>query len=362
MFCSQLGWALFLGVAALNGIFAIRFVEPTRAEQDDFNSLLTTLEFADEMDTQLEGFRQELQGELLSESLVYNSRIHRKLYQRERPCNAQFANLTTQELQDLITTFFGLVIPPGSGLQTDLTALTGVIEYDLIIAKVCLSCADITEAMIGSAAFTSNSSYGFPTYCSADSYGYNAMHSALVIAPVDPSTGKIFTGKLRGMVVGHGLTPDVNQGPSDLWPNNITEALHGNNASVDNIFNTFIDTIVPLIAAASGAIGVEPDYIGYGASKDYNRTFFAPLPYKQAFAVTYLAAQQYISNVTNGCTMLDNVATVTGFSEGGYSCIPGALAMEQNGVKILSLHPGGGPLEPNLEAGFGFGKALFGLK
>ena len=356
MFRLQLATVLLFGGAILHASFATRFDEPTSSWKDDYESLFTP-EFAAEMDIQLQRFSQELQDDLFSESHVYDQ-IRRKLYQQERPCNAQFSNVTAQEIQDMITTFLGSFLPAGNEFQGALSALMGVIKYDLVVAKVCLSCADITEAMLGSAAYTSTSPYGFPTYCSSNSYGYNAMHSALVLAPVDPSTGEIFTGKLRGMVVGHGLTTDVNQGPSDLWPDSVTEALHGSNATVANIFNTFHDFLVTVVAATSGAIGVQPDYIGYGESKDYNRTFFAHLPYKQAFGISYLAAQQYVANITNGCTMLDNAATVTGFSEGGYSCILGALAMEQNGVKILTLYPGSGPLEPNLEAGFGFGKAV----
>ena len=129
-----------------------------------------------------------------------------------------------------------------------------------------------------------------------------------------------------------------------------------------NTYNTFIYFLVTATVAANGAIGVRPDYICFGASKEFNRTFFAHLPYKQAFGVSYLAAQRFIANVTKGCTMLDNAATVADFFEGVYSSILGALAMEQNGVKILSLYSGGGPVEPNLEMDFGLCKTLlFGL-
>ena len=166
----------------------------------------------------------------------------------------------------------------------------------------------------------------------------------------------MLTGKLQGMAGGHVLATDVSQGPTDKWPDSVSDALHGNNNSFA-VYLTFIDFLVTATAAANGMIGVQPDYIGYGASKEYNRTFLAHLPYKQAFGVSYLAAQQYVASTTNGRSLLDNVATVTGFSEGGYSSILGSLALEQNGVKILSLHSGGGPIELNLQMGFGLCKS-----
>jgi hypothetical protein len=48
------------------------------------------------------------------------------------------------------------------------------------------------------------------------------------------------------------------------------------------------------------------------------------------------------------------VATVSGYSEGGYAAIPGALALKQIGVSILGLYPGGAPLQPTEQIGFTF--------
>jgi hypothetical protein len=58
----------------------------------------------------------------------------------------------------------------------------------------------------------------------------------------------------------------------------------------------------------------------------------------QAAAQTWLAAKTMITNMTNGCTLVDPVLTVSGASEGGYASIPAAAALERLGNRIYNVY------------------------
>lgn len=57
----------------------------------------------------------------------------------------------------------------------------------------------------------------------------------------------------------------------------------------------------------------------------------------------WLTAQEIVSNMTSGCTELDNAVTVGGYSEGGYASFAISLALNRLGVSILSCNAGGAP-------------------
>ena len=124
----------------------------------------------------------------------------------------------------------------------------------------------------------------------------------------------------------------------------MTEYLATNSAT--DIIAYSVDYLFAAVGAASGAIVVNPDYIGYGQSVDYDRSFAAPLPYAQSFAMSWLATHKYVANSTAGCSELENVATVSGYSEGGYAALPGAFALRQLGVTIWGAYSGGAVYQP----------------
>jgi hypothetical protein len=67
-----------------------------------------------------------------------------------------------------------------------------------------------------------------------------------------------------------------------------------------------------------------------------------------------LATNEYIKSERNGCSELEPVATVTGWSEGGYAAVPGALALQQIGVRILGLYTGGAPFSSTKQIKFAY--------
>ena len=58
----------------------------------------------------------------------------------------------------------------------------------------------------------------------------------------------------------------------------------------------------------------------------------------QAAALTWLAAKSMITEMTNGCTLVDSALTVSGGSEGGYASIPAAAALKRLGNRILNVY------------------------
>lgn len=65
-----------------------------------------------------------------------------------------------------------------------------------------------------------------------------------------------------------------------------------------------------------------------------------------------MAAQEYYRSASNGCSDLEPAFTITGYSEGAYSGICGALALRELGVEILNLYSGGGPFSPEIGVGW----------
>jgi hypothetical protein len=69
-------------------------------------------------------------------------------------------------------------------------------KYDIAVAKVCGACEEYAGLIVDS----SEGEFGFGTLCAQNTYGYSAKHSALVMAPIDPSTNQIMPGLIRGML------------------------------------------------------------------------------------------------------------------------------------------------------------------
>ena len=68
-----------------------------------------------------------------------------------------------------------------------------------------------------------------------------------------------------------------------------------------------------------------------------------------SYRKSWLATKSFVESEFGGCTVLEDVATVTGFSEGGYASVVGALALRDLGVEIKSLRAGGVPFRPETQ-------------
>jgi hypothetical protein len=155
-------------------------------------------------------------------------------------------------------------------------------------------------------------------------------------------------------------TIELSQSPTEFWPVNVTEFLATANATNDSVALAMIDYLVQAVAASGGSIAVTPDFLGYGeSSTTHNRTgtLYSKRTHAQDFATAWLATEKYIQDnaaTTTRCTQLDSVVTTTGYDQGGYAIIPGALALERFGVRIWANFVGGAPIQPILQVGHFF--------
>ena len=284
--------------------------------------------------------------------------MHDRLLASDRACGEEIYRIPAAEISAMLDLFVGELVQDEAQADQAALVLSGVVQYDIAAVKVCASCSDVTEELVGSTeGFSSDSEYGFQTYCADGVYGADATHSAIAFYPIDPETKKLFAGTLRSFILGHSLEIDLSGAPTELLP------VAGVGATVQNpdlpletklyIFRNFLP---PMIASAAGAVSTLPDYLGYGESKDYNRANLMKIPYMQAYTLGFLATRSYLTKASAGCSYLDGVSTLTGFSEGGYSSIVGALTLEALGVRILSVQSGGGPLNLDLNTGYLIGK------
>ena len=81
---------------------------------------------------------------------------------------------------------------------------------------------------------------------------------------------------------------------------------------MNSLLFDYIDHISAMVAASAGAVSITPDYIGYGESVGYNRTFISKIPYEQAISLAWLGTKKYIDDELEGCSFLESTATVTG--------------------------------------------------
>lgn len=221
--------------------------------------------------------------------------------------------------------------------------LLGALEYDLRAVKICGSCEE-TDSKYSFDEMDTEDVYGaYRTYCGKDVYGYSATHSALALLPVDPTSDcrTILSGELRGLVSMRSLTTFGNEtstAPTLMWPrDNSTEELSSLEDDQSTLIS-FLDLLPGTLAASSGVVTVFPDYLGYGESSDFDRhTEFWQEGYMQAAVLSWLAAIETFADFTNGCTIVDNVITVAGASEGGFAAFPAATAMERLGYRILKV-------------------------
>jgi len=269
-----------------------------------------------------------------------------------RNCNEEFSTVTGDEVGSIFDLLIKSIDSLGASFMNETVTVTT--KYNVKLSKVCLKCSQIGLEDLKAEVLSNTSPYGIRSYCSDDKFGWQATHSALVFSPVDISTGKLLTGELRAFLVGHDTAIDVDSGPTDLWSDEISSILNENTRNDSERTSIFESFVSSLVAATSGAVAVMPDYIGYGESKDYDRAYLSPMVYEQAAAVSYAAAKRYISSTSSGCTVLSDVVSITGYGEGGYFAVRGGLALDQNGVTILSSRPGGTPLDLDSQLGFSF--------
>jgi hypothetical protein len=303
--------------------------------------------------------------------------IHRRL--QTRACGDEIGRVSQAEMKELASTLLVYLLNQVGAidlLANTLNYFASSLQYDVVAYKVCGSCAAAQAMLADDAAQQDETVFGsFASYCGADKYGYDAENSALVFVPVttdttDPTKATMAEGSLRSFVNMHLTQISVSGAPTESWPTNLTKVLtlEEGASNVEDILAGYIDYLAPLVAGGSGAVTVLPDYIGYGASLNtHNRTYGFPPTYMQAAVTTWMATKQAIEEDTYGwsiqdgsagCTTMDSVVSVAGVSEGGMAAVAAGPALQQAGVRVLSISAGAAPLDPGQGVEFAIGMYL----
>lgn len=293
--------------------------------------------------------------------------IHRRL--QTSACGDEIGRVSQAEMKALASTLLTYLLTQFGAinlLENTLNYFASSLRYDVVAYKVCGSCAQAQAMLSDEAVVQDESVFGaFASYCGTDKYGSDAQHSALVFVPVtttdttgDLTKATIAEGSLRSFVNMHLTQTSVSGAPTEIWPANLTKVLtfEEGASNVEEVLVNFIDYLGPLVAGGSGAVTVIPDYIGFGASlTTHNRTYGFPPTYMQAAVTSWMATKQAIEEDTYGwsikegtagCTVMDAVVSVAGVSEGGMASIAAGPALQQAGVRVLSINSGAAPLDP----------------
>lgn len=228
------------------------------------------------------------------------------------------------------------------------STVTSIIKYGVHAQVICTSCNEIMQLYSGEEFLTADGKHSFASYCGPERYGHDVVHSALMLVPVDSFTGATIPGQLKTSVSMHETILFQQDIPSEIYPENLVTAIE--NLADESVGLYCI--IGGLIAASSGTINVAPDYIGYGQSYLSPRGYTVLKLYQQAAAVSWLKAKNEVQVMSNGCTMVQNAATIGGYSEGGSSAVAAALAYQAMGLDIIGVSSGAGPFEFNAQIQF----------
>jgi hypothetical protein len=251
------------------------------------------------------------------------------------PCDSVITTVTVEEVKALTDAWIDIILPASDYSEANRTAArqvyTAPLQYDLLVSKVCGSCAEFMDQINASDVTGS-----WTRYCGTDQYGYDATHSALVFHPMDPTAdSKPLAATLNVSMTFQSSRFDLSHAFSTAFPVNVDQTIQALRPNDDALKFVFENAYSLMVAASSGLIAIGPDWIGMGASADFNRTYLTRMPVEQAAVVSWFATQKYTNAVTNGCTAMGGSAVTHGYSSAGADALWGSLTLEQLGVDIV---------------------------
>jgi len=241
----------------------------------------------------------------------------RKLEAPVRECNELVDRYTRDEALEIINDRIMNIEGLDDGTKLFVGMVLGsIVQYGVESWKICASCADLDYVEDES----------FQEYCGSDAYGSDATVSGILFLPLDGDS--IATGPKKGSIWNHPSESDSFYVASEGWGSGSKEATQ--NAA--------------FLVASSGVINLVPDYLGYGESYTFYKSYLIKKAYQTSVVPLYLYAQQVlIPQITNCQTQLSNSVVVNGYSEGGYATVAVSYALSMLGFDILMANAGAGP-------------------
>jgi len=252
-------------------------------------------------------------------------------HEAQNECGQEVASLSKDEIVSLLLEGVDDLDPLAAGFVTSFFIPS--INYGVRAVKVCGSCQDFqSESSDDTSGGTTENSFDY--YCGLDAYGSNATVSGMALLPVTSASDgglRIAPGPRKGAIWMHGThTETFNNVPSEFaWQESYDQFVAAVTLSYPTIY--------------SGAVTISPDYLGYGESHSFYKSYLVKRAYQTSTMPLWLKAKELLRNETNCTSELADVVTVNGHSEGGYSAIAVAVALADMGVEVLGTFAGAGP-------------------
>ena len=228
------------------------------------------------------------------------------------------------------------------------SVVENIINYDVHAQVVCASCNEMRSLYDGADFMNEEGRHAFMSYCGDDRFAANVTHSALLLIPHDPETGKPIEGSLKSHIYAKGYSgAEQVQAPSEFWLDDFDAFNTTDEDVIWGLLGRFYDGWTALITASVGVVVVLPDYLGYGQSYQTPKGNGILGLYQQAVAVAFLKSKSIVEST--GCTIVGSETSASGYSEGGAATFAGALALERLGQEILNVDTGGAPFQPSFQ-------------
>jgi hypothetical protein len=190
------------------------------------------------------------------------------------------------------------------------------------------------------------------SYCGNDRFAADVIHSALLLIPHDPGTGKPIQGILKSNLYTKGYDgAEQYKAPSEFWLDDFSVFDTTDQKVIGDLLNQFYDGWTALVTASAGVVVMSPDCLGYGQSYQSPKETGIVDLYQQAAAVTFLKSKS--TTETTGCTIVGSEASASVYSKGGLAAfagaLAGALALQGLGQDILNVDTGGAPFRPSFQ-------------
>ncbi|CAB9516164.1 expressed unknown protein [Seminavis robusta] len=233
------------------------------------------------------------------------------------PCNTLLDTISAQDLKTEISNTFQKQGIFGWKLVALEIVVMSKMNHDLQIWKVCGRCSDFVS---------DNSTLDMPLFCRPDQYGYEALHSGLLIVPYDMDQ-EALTQSTRPVNI---IAPAAGSTASEAWSRPVNDA--------QVLIGCFV-------SSANNAYTLMTDYMGFGESAMYYRAFLQQQSIIIATLPILWQAETIIAEISDCTAAMANAYTLFGYSEGGYGAVAIADALQKLGGTIISLHAGGGPYQ-----------------
>ena len=113
------------------------------------------------------------------------------------------------QIKVVASTLLSFVLPEAA-VALVVLAVERIIKYDVQAQVVCASCNEMMSSYDGADFMNEDGRHAFMSYCGNDRFAADVTHSALLLIPHDPGTGKPIQGILKSHLYTKGYMMEPN--------------------------------------------------------------------------------------------------------------------------------------------------------